>query len=64
MGRHPSVIFLMIIGGLILLLPGACAIFFMTMGGPGGVDSQIVLLWVICFVVSAGGVVLILKAFR
>jgi hypothetical protein len=63
MGRHPSLTFLMIIGGLILLLPGACAIFFMTMGGPSA-NSQIVLLWVICFVISAGGVVLIIKAFR
>jgi hypothetical protein len=63
MARHPVLTILMVIGGLILLLPGACAIFFITMGGPGG-DSALVSLWFVCFLISAGGVVLIVKAFR
>ena len=33
MARHPFLTILMVIGGLILLLPGVCAIVFMTMGG-------------------------------
>ena len=64
MGRHPVLTILMVIGGLVLLLPGACAIFFMTMGGLGRGDSTLVSLWFVCFLVSAGGVVLIVKAFR
>jgi hypothetical protein len=61
MARHPFLTILMVLGGLILLLPGVCAIVFMTMGGLGTGDSALVSLW---FLVSAGGVVLIVKAFR
>ena len=64
MGRHPIVTILMAIGGLVLLLPGVCAIVFMSMGGLGRGDSTLVSLWFVCFLVSAGGVVLIVKAFR
>ena len=64
MARHPVLTILMVIGGLVLLLPGVCAIVFMTMGGPGRGDSALVSLWFVCFLVSAGGVVLIIKAFR
>ena len=64
MARHPVLTILMVIGGLILLLPGACAIFFMTMGGLGTGDSALVSLWFVCFLISAGGIALIVKAFR
>jgi hypothetical protein len=64
MARHPFLTILMVLGGLILLLPGVCAIVFMTMGGLGTGDSALVSLWFACFLVSAGGVVLIVKAFR
>ena len=65
MTRNPILTILMVIGGVILLLPGVCAIFFITMmGGPGGWDSTLVSLWFVCFLVSAGGVLLIVKAFR
>ena len=53
---------LMVLIGLVLLLPGACALFFLSMGG--GTDGALVMLWLVCFAISAGGVVLIAKAFR
>jgi hypothetical protein len=53
---------LMVIGGIILLLPGACSLFFMSvLGGSGG---PLVILWVICFAISLGGVALLVKAAR
>ena len=64
MAHNPILTILMVIGGVILLLPGVCAIFFMTMGGPGGWDSTLISLWFVCFLVSAGGVLLIVKALR
>ena len=64
MARHPFLTFLMLIGGAILLLPGICAVIFMSMGGMGRGDSGLVSLWFFCLFVSAGGVLLIVKAFR
>jgi hypothetical protein len=55
---------LMVFFGVILLLPGACALFFMVGMGPSGAGSDIALLWAVCFVVSLGGVWLIVRAFR
>lgn len=63
MSRNPLLTILMVLGGIVLLLPGVCAIVFMTMGGPGA-DSQLIALWLFCLLVSAGGVLLIVKAFR
>ena len=62
-GRSVVVSIFMVLVGLVLLLPGACALLFLTMGGSGA-DGGLLLLWLICFAISAGGVALIAKAFR
>jgi hypothetical protein len=66
MTRHPVVIALMVLVGLILLLPGICAIVFIGAGGVGGGsgDPTLISLWAVCLLISAGGVWLIVKAFR
>jgi hypothetical protein len=62
--RRPIVLtILMVVIGVILLLPGVCALFFMAAGG-FGTDASLVTLWVVCLLVSAGGIWLIVKAFR
>ena len=53
----------MIIAGILLLLPGACA-FFVLAALPGGGGGLIPLLWLICLAISAGGIVLLFLAFR
>jgi hypothetical protein len=64
MKRHPLLTILMILGGLVLLLPGVCALAFMTsMGGRGG-DGGLVLLYLVCLLIAVGGILLIAKAFR
>jgi hypothetical protein len=52
--------------GVILLLPGLCAIFFASIMLPdlSGPDMVWVVLWVICLLISVGGVWLIRKTFR
>jgi len=62
MGRHPALTVLMVIFGLILLLPGLCAVLFMATGG--GNDSALIGLWLLCILVSLGGIWLLVKAFR
>jgi hypothetical protein len=70
--RNPLVTALLIFVSVILLLPGLCSLIFagvtLTHGGlfgPGsGVDSPIVILWLICLLISAGGVALIMFAIR
>jgi hypothetical protein len=64
MRRHIVLTILMVIIGVILLLPGVCALVFIVAGGFSGVDSSLVLLWVVCLLISAGGIWLIVKAFR
>ena len=59
---------LMILIGIILLLPGACAAFFVVVfssepKGPFS-DSGLVQLWLACFAIAAGGVALIWVAVR
>jgi hypothetical protein len=54
---------LLFVIGVILLLPGLCALFFMGLGG-GGTDPIFVLLWAICFGIAAGGIALIASAIR
>jgi hypothetical protein len=63
MNRSPILTLLMVLGGIILLLPGVCAVVFMTAGGMYG-DSTLTLLWLVCLAISASGVFLIVKAFR
>jgi hypothetical protein len=53
----------MVVVGVLLLLPGICAVVFMGASGGGG-NSPLVLLWLICFGISAAGVYLIIQAFR
>jgi hypothetical protein len=50
--------------GIIALLPGVCAItFIVAMMLPGGFfEPGIVLLWLVCLAISAGGVMLIRTA--
>jgi hypothetical protein len=62
--RAPVLTVLMVIFGVILLMPGVCAIFFMVGMGASGSDSAITLLWIICLLIAAGGVWLIVRAFR
>jgi hypothetical protein len=64
MRRHIVLTILMVIIGVILLLPGVCALFFIFAGGFSGVESWIVMLWIASLLISAGGVWLIVKAFR
>jgi hypothetical protein len=49
--------------GVILLLPGLCAIVSMAAFGSGG-DGVLGLLWLLCFAISFGGVMLILRGGR
>jgi lipopolysaccharide export LptBFGC system permease protein LptF len=51
----------MVVFGIILLLPGVCSLFFMSAMGSGS-GGPLVVLWVICFVISAGGIALLVKA--
>jgi hypothetical protein len=66
MTRHPLLTALMALVGIILLLPGVCAAGFMILGGMmRGPDAFTWLgLWAICFLISAGGVLLLYRAFR
>ena len=61
-GRPVVLSIIMVLFGLILLLPGVCAMLFLSMSGMG--SGGLLLLWLICFAISAGGVMLIVKAFR
>jgi len=62
--RPPVLTLLMVLFGVLLLLPGACAVFFMVGMGPSGSNSAIGLLWIICLLIAAGGVWLLVRAFR
>lgn len=59
--RNPIITVLMVIVGLILLLPGVCALAFSSMGGA---DAGFLSLFLICFAISAGGIMLIVNAIR
>jgi hypothetical protein len=52
---------LMAVFGIILLLPGICALIFAV---GSRFDSTLMGLWVICFLISAVGVALLYGAFR
>ena len=64
MGRHPVLTILMVIVGIVLLLPGFCALVFMTTGGFSSGDAMILTLWAVSFLISAGGIWLLISAFR
>jgi hypothetical protein len=59
--RHPVATALLVFIGIILLLPGLCSLVFMSMGGGMGEFAG---LWVVCFVISAGGVLMLYAASR
>jgi hypothetical protein len=62
--RHILLTALMIIAGVILLLPGLCALFFIGVGGYADADAMFLTLWGICLLISAGGVWLLVRAAR
>jgi len=63
MARHPALTILMAVAGAILLLPGVCAAGFIIAGGlPHSPDAFLYSLWAVCFVISAGGILLLYKA--
>jgi hypothetical protein len=65
MKRHPILTIAMLVFGVILLLPGICALGFVVAGGLTGPDiASLIGLWAICFLISAGGVLLLYKAFH
>jgi hypothetical protein len=53
---------LLFVIGVVLLLPGLCALFFMGVGG--STEPIFVLLWAICFAIAAGGIALMAYAIR
>ncbi len=68
---------IMIVFGLVLLLPGMCALGFMSLGasmlpGLGSSDwaavgqmaVMAVLLWAVCFAISFGGILVIRNALK
>ena len=63
MGRHPLLTILMVIAGVILLLPGICALAFSGAAFFSG-ETWLVILWIFCLLISAVGIWLIVKAFR
>jgi len=64
MTRHLILSILMAVAGVILLLPGVCAAGFILLGGLRNPDPSIISLWLVCFLIAAGGALLLYKAFR
>jgi hypothetical protein len=62
---HPPVVtVIMAVFGVLLLLPGICAVVFMVGMGVSDADSSLAALWLICFLITAGGVWVLVAAFR
>jgi len=55
--------FVMTVVGIILLLPGVCAVFFLSSFDDDFL-LMLVLVWIPCFLIAAGGVWIIMSAFR
>ena len=57
---------LLLIGGLLLLAPGVCALIFIPeyTSSPNPVPSSIMQAWIISFIISAVGIALIVYAYR
>jgi len=64
--RDPGLTILMAVAGVILLLPGVCAVLFIAAEAKdyGRFDFSGIPLWAICFLISAGGVFLLYWAFH
>jgi hypothetical protein len=58
--RHPLLTVLMVIIGIILLLPGVCSLVFLALAGGSG--GELWGLWMVCFVISFGGIALLVAA--
>jgi len=56
--------------GVLLLFPGLCAIGFIAISLPdigrdiAGAVAPLILLWIVCFAISAGGIVMIRASLR
>jgi hypothetical protein len=71
MDRHPLVSLLMLVGGILMLFPGACVIFVVdtygwpTSGlGPFSVEFFLYVFWPFCFATTALGIYLLVKVVR
>jgi len=66
MPRHPLLTILMVLVCIILLLPGVCAAGFIISSGSLSISDALpwLGLWLICFLISAGGVFLLYRAFH
>jgi hypothetical protein len=64
--RSAVVTMLLLIGGLLLLAPGVCAVVFIreSISSPSPAPSFMITLWVISFAISALGIAQIVYAFR
>ena len=64
--RSMIVTAMLLIGGLLLLAPGVCAVIFIReyISSPQPAPSSFMLLWIISFVISALGIAQIVYAFR
>ena len=65
-GTSTALSVLMILVGVVLLLPGLCAGFFAVafISEQGFNDSSLVGLWLVCFLIAAGGIAMIWHAVR
>ena len=55
----------LLIIGIVLLSPGACALGFMVVSGFDDLgDGWLITLWLICFAIAAGGVAIIWQAVK
>lgn len=59
---HPLLAILIGLVGILLLLPGLCALIFAI--GFGGEGLSLIPLWLICLLISAGGIALLRRALR
>jgi hypothetical protein len=55
---------LAVLAGVILLLPGVCALGFAISEGSDGFEPLLMVLWLICFAIAFGGGTLIWFALR
>ena len=64
--RDAGLTFLLILGGLLLLMPGLCAVIFIPeyVSSPAPVLDSNMLVRIISFVASMGGIALLIYAFR
>jgi hypothetical protein len=58
-----AVVTLLLLGGFLLLLPGLCALYFIALLGRE-MEGSVIMIWVICFAISAGGIAMIVRAAR